>query len=151
MGIYNKIMNPSRDRCPLCGEPNSHQLSHCQRCQFRLPWADIVEQFQDAQGEVIKHDSSILPDILPDSRPVPLGTTSHAKPKFMPRCRFCDGAIEPVMKNCPHCRRWLTSAASDVIDVWELGHNERDFEKTSVKPRGCLVGILSFVIPLKLP
>lgn len=142
-------MSRSWDACPLCGEPNSHELAYCRHCGFRLPWADSAENFANAEGELIKRDSPILPHILPDSHPVPMEYAPQ-QGTHLPRCRFCDGVIEVTMKNCPHCKEWLTSATREAVDVWQLGHDERNFEKATVKPRGCFVGLLNFLFLIKL-
>ena len=43
--------------CPLCSEPNFHSAAYCRRCNYRLPWADIVEVVEATEPKSIADEA----------------------------------------------------------------------------------------------
>jgi len=122
---------PAKGICPLCGEPNSHSIAYCRRCQYRLPWADVVEGVKDTDRKSIADEAPWLDNELRQLGLLPARTLA---------CRYCNEPIEVDAKQCPHCKEWLVSARHDFeIDPWQADFRDKDTERVDmIGPRaGC--------------
>ena len=90
----------SKDDCPLCQEPNSHAVAYCHRCNYRLPWADVVEGVAATEPKSLAGETSWLDRELKKWGLLPERTVV---------CRYCNKPIEVDAKQCPHCKRWLVT------------------------------------------
>jgi predicted amidophosphoribosyltransferase len=136
-------MRPTRERgvCPLCGDPNAYTIAYCQRCNYRLPWADVVEGVDRSQF-VKPLEETGLDRALKEFELLPERTL---------RCRYCEAAIDVDAKQCPHCKLWLVSAVAEAdMDPWQHDYDERATKHVNmIGPRaGCfsVIALLSVAI-----
>lgn len=124
-------MQPDQRRvtCPLCGEPTSHHVSYCQRCNYLLPWAP--ERNVEIKKTAAQAEPHGLHKKLEDA---------GFLPKDKLRCRFCEGQIEAATRQCPHCKIWLVETAHKFDeDPWQSDYNPETLRRVdTIQPRGCL-------------
>ena len=106
---------PQKELCPLCGESNWTSVAYCRRCRYRLPWADALEG--------VTHERAPEKESLLDRGLKRWG--------FLPEniaCRYCKQPISVDDKQCPHCKRWLTS----VLHEFETDSSQKDFREENL-------------------
>jgi predicted RNA-binding Zn-ribbon protein involved in translation (DUF1610 family) len=129
-------------KCPMCGDPSSYEVAYCHRCQYRLPWADVVEGIEDHETESLLDETPALDRFLKKEGLLPERTLA---------CRFCNERIQVDDRQCPHCGEWLIASNNfySKLDAWAGGHRLKDTVKVNMQSlkAGCFT-VVPFVMLL---
>mgnify|MGYP000018368440 CR=1 FL=1 len=130
--------------CPECGTSNDFESIFCEKCGSRLQ-----KEQQDNKQETME-------DMVEQVRYPQCGNLLSNEDKF---CTYCGAKMPKDIKFCTSCGKAFKSATApmnttDSVEDKRIEQNEKNNEKTSIKPKknkkGLLLGIVGITVVIIL-